>query len=85
MGLPWSISSTATLSLPNSPTSRSSSRAAAAGPAVASAAGTSPLRQPVSTSQRPSAAAPSASSSYTGLPFSPPAYCAWLIARDSDA
>ena len=53
-GSPWSHSSTATFAVPTASTSRSSSRRASRGPCVdASARGTGPLRQPVSTSQWP--------------------------------
>ena len=48
-GSPWSHSSTSTRSRPNASTSRCSSRRAAAGPSATSAAGTAPLRHPVST------------------------------------
>ena len=50
-GSPWSHSSTATRSRPNSPTRRCSSFIAAAGPCSTKAEGTVPFRHPVSTHQ----------------------------------
>jgi len=55
----WQVSSTITFSCPNIPVSAASSRQAASGPPAASAAGTGPLRHPVSTTQWPSCAAAS--------------------------
>jgi hypothetical protein len=92
-GSPWSHSSTSTRSRPKPATSRSSAARAAAGPSRTSAAGTVPLRQPVSTNQlslRALAsgwtctgardARTSASTLVRGAPFSP-AICASLMAR----
>ena len=78
-GSPWSHSSTKVCSAPNAATNERSSRSAAAGPRSTSAAGTVPLRHPVSTAQcpraRPDAASATAANDSCGRPFSP-AICA---------
>ena len=65
-GSPWSHSSTSTRSRPKPSTSRSSARRAARGPSRASAAGTVPLRHPVSTNQLPASSARAARGSVRG-------------------